>query len=190
MSTETNATETDQVVAALGSVLQSAREMKNLSIQEVAQRLKIPTQKITEMENDDLELKKQTVYERGYLRNYARMLDVDIGDFLSQEMSSKRFKYSQGEIKGAIDLPVYRHLRPKRRIAPLLFRWLVPALVVAACVSWWNQQSEHRSADIQLPTVLSQVASTPASPPTSTQPASTSGGYTVSRVTSGIAAGQ
>ena len=66
----------DEQKDMLGELLRQAREAKKLSVQQVSQRLRLSEAKIVAMESDDATL-MQTDLARGYLRNYARLLQID-----------------------------------------------------------------------------------------------------------------
>ncbi len=61
---------------SLGQCLKQKREAKKISIQQVAQHLRLSPSKIEAMESDDAELMNSD-FARGYLRNYARLLQID-----------------------------------------------------------------------------------------------------------------
>ncbi|MEZ5549869.1 MAG: DUF4115 domain-containing protein [Pseudomonadales bacterium] len=60
-----------------GALLLAAREHLGVSTQEVADELKLPTHVIEALENDDYVRMPPSVFSRGYLRSYARLLDLD-----------------------------------------------------------------------------------------------------------------
>ncbi|GEM_PF-1232349 len=59
-----------------GAYLRHAREQKRLSIQHVADRLYLDTGVIQALENDDYDKLPSAIFVRGYLRNYAKLLDI------------------------------------------------------------------------------------------------------------------
>ncbi|MEZ5465914.1 MAG: DUF4115 domain-containing protein [Lysobacteraceae bacterium] len=60
----------------LGLLLREARQKKGLSTAEVGQRLHLTTVIIDAIERDDFERLGASVYARGYLNSYARLVDV------------------------------------------------------------------------------------------------------------------
>jgi cytoskeleton protein RodZ len=64
------------VPSSFGQRLRAAREAKDLSRSEVAQRLKLPLRLIARLEDDDYTGMDQGVYLRGYLTSYARMVGI------------------------------------------------------------------------------------------------------------------
>lgn len=64
------------VSGPLGSRLRAAREARGLSAADVAQRLRIPAAKVVEMEAEGFGQKDVSVFMRGYLKSYARLLEL------------------------------------------------------------------------------------------------------------------
>lgn len=61
----------------LGPVLAAAREKLGLSKEDVASRLRLSLRQVNAMENDDFAMLPEAVITRGFIRNYARLLNVD-----------------------------------------------------------------------------------------------------------------
>jgi cytoskeleton protein RodZ len=59
-----------------GTVLRKAREENNLSIAHVADRLCLDIRVIEGLENDNYEKLPSTIFIRGYLRSYAKLLEI------------------------------------------------------------------------------------------------------------------
>ena len=59
-----------------GSVLATARKAQDYTVDEIYKQLKIPKQVITAIEKNDLDALPIPTYTQGYIRNYARFLDV------------------------------------------------------------------------------------------------------------------
>lgn len=60
-----------------GRLLAEARAQKNLSVAEVAQQLKLSAGQVEALEADAYERLPGPVFVRGFVRNYARLLDLD-----------------------------------------------------------------------------------------------------------------
>src|SRR3990167_4938284 len=59
-----------------GQLLQSARQGYNLSVAEIASRLRLSEHIITNLEKDQYAQMGALAYVRGYLRAYARLVDL------------------------------------------------------------------------------------------------------------------
>lgn len=71
----------EQVNEQLVELLQKARKLQNITIGEAAERLNLSAKQLEKFEEPDLDLKKLSAFERGYLRNYAFLLDVNLEKF-------------------------------------------------------------------------------------------------------------
>lgn len=65
-----------EIDADFGSVLAAARESKNYSVEDVCQQLKIPVHSITAIENNDLDALPGPAFTQGYIRTYAKFLEI------------------------------------------------------------------------------------------------------------------
>jgi len=70
------------VTASLGAVLQAAREAKKLSQQDVSDSLRYSVKQIDALEHDAFELLPDAMITRGFIRNYARLLEIDSAPLL------------------------------------------------------------------------------------------------------------
>ncbi len=60
----------------IGAILRAARKARDLTVDEVATRLRLMHRQIEAMETDDFASLGQPVFARGFVRNYARLLQV------------------------------------------------------------------------------------------------------------------
>ena len=70
-SSEITKTNTD-----FGSVLEVARKSQNYSIDDVCEQLKIPANTIRAIESNDLSALPPATFTQGYIRTYARFLEI------------------------------------------------------------------------------------------------------------------
>ncbi len=75
----------DVAPAALhaGAVLRDAREARRLSVEEVAQTLKLTPRQVLAIEREEFDLLPGTTFARGFVRNYARLLQIDPAPLLA-----------------------------------------------------------------------------------------------------------
>lgn len=66
-----------QGFAPLGEVLAAARKAKKLSEQDVSNNLRLSIKQISDIENNDFSTLPQPMITRGFIRNYARLLELD-----------------------------------------------------------------------------------------------------------------
>src|SRR5947209_12363775 len=60
-----------------GTALRGAREAAGLSIESVAQQLKLAPRQVRALEDDDFQRLPGRTFVRGFARNYARFLQLD-----------------------------------------------------------------------------------------------------------------
>jgi len=70
--------DSDEVVANcdFGSILAKARKTQNYTVDEINEQLKIPSQIIIALEANDLGALPIPTYTQGYIRNYAKFLEI------------------------------------------------------------------------------------------------------------------
>jgi cytoskeleton protein RodZ len=104
-----------------GAVLKRARERIEVSTREVAGALNLPIGVVEAIEANDLARMPQRVFARGYIRGYARLLDLDA------EAIVAGFHLDDPVVE-----PVRDHRGATRRRLQILLVVLVPVLLVAA----------------------------------------------------------
>jgi cytoskeleton protein RodZ len=66
-----------------GAVLRQAREARRLSVDEVAQTLKLTPRQVAAIESEEFDLLPGTTFARGFVRNYARLMQLDPAPLLA-----------------------------------------------------------------------------------------------------------
>ncbi len=84
----------------IGQRLKAAREEKNLTLEKVFQAIRIRVNYLQALENDDLSSMPSPVQARGYLRNYAEYLGLDLDQILEEVRLSQQ---NAGEIIAPVD---------------------------------------------------------------------------------------
>ena len=69
---------------SLGSYLRRERELRQVSLEEIAQTTRIPLRMLHRIEGDDLDALPGEVFARGFLRSYARCLGLDADGVLAR----------------------------------------------------------------------------------------------------------
>ncbi len=59
-----------------GSVLADVRKSKDYTVEDISRQLKIPVQTITAIENNDVAVLPAPIYTQGYIRAYAKFLEI------------------------------------------------------------------------------------------------------------------
>jgi len=110
----------------VGEELRAAREGAGLSIDEVAQQLKLAPRQVRALEEDDYAKLPGRTFVRGFVRNYARAFGLDAEDLVARlpggEPSLERPTITpSGPPMGSLPAPVRRNWA----------RWAIPLLLVA-----------------------------------------------------------
>ena len=76
-SSELQKTETAEATLALGEVFFAARKAKSLTQQDVSSTLRLSLKQIEALETDNFSALPEAMITRGFIRNYARLLELD-----------------------------------------------------------------------------------------------------------------
>jgi cytoskeleton protein RodZ len=141
-----------------GSVLQSARQAAGLSVADVSRQLNLGESIITALETGDMEALPPAAFVRGYLRSYAKLLELDVDMLL-------------GLLDGAgvadPDIAPVTVLSSQRVSSDPLMRWMSVAVffvLAVMVVIWWQTKNgaDHQPASVQS---ASEVAEQPTQSP-------------------------
>ena len=73
----------DMEMIGPGQILSEAREKASLTVEHIANRLNFKVKLVECIEQDIFNPKLPATYNRGYLRSYARLVNVDVSEVLS-----------------------------------------------------------------------------------------------------------
>jgi cytoskeleton protein RodZ len=120
----------DDVVAKgdFGAALMQAREAQGFTVEEINMRLKIPKHDIIAIEASDIAALPASTYTRGYLRSYAKFLEISEESVLS--LYNKAAPDTQ-----VSDLKPRSDLGDKQNSYAPLIRMATPLLVVVGAVT-------------------------------------------------------
>jgi len=116
---------------SVGKTLREAREKLGMSVNDVANRIKFAPRQIESLEDDDYAHLPEAAFVRGFVRSYARLLELDPARLLSGLPSSHSKTASVPEVK-SVEVPMpSAALSARRYNIVLLLAGLVIALAVA-----------------------------------------------------------
>lgn len=121
----------EQHVILPGQRLRAEREARGMTEEEVARELNLTISFLKALEADDYERLPEATFIRGYIRNYARLLEMPSDDLAStfdeamQDESADERHTHQQEV-----------VRPRRRRSGLLGLMALAVLVLAALAYW------------------------------------------------------
>jgi cytoskeleton protein RodZ len=119
--------------AGPGARLQAAREAAGLSLEQVAQQLKLAPRQVRALEEEDFAQLPGRTFARGFVRNYARLLNLDGEDLLALLPDVGRAPALEApalQSTGAMiaELPTASSAQPG------ITRWVIPIVLVACIV--------------------------------------------------------
>ncbi|MCB1956515.1 MAG: helix-turn-helix domain-containing protein [Rhodocyclaceae bacterium] len=139
--------------ASVGEQLRAARESRGLSIGDVAYSLKLNPRQVDALESDRFDLLPGRAFARGFLKNYARFLELDPQPLLDA--------IEQADGVGAMELAPVSNAQgtmpsPDARLRPSVFpaALVALALLVVVGAGWyfdWFQQPEVASEPQESP---------------------------------------
>jgi len=163
---ETNDEENAELhLHSTGETLRRAREQKNLSLEDIAKKTRIPQRHLESIESGDFDALPGRTYAIGFAKSYARtvgLVDASIGSQLRAEMDEQGHEAYQPEVSG------YAPANPSS-IPPRYLAWTaagIGALVLIGYLVWRTL--------ILNPGDLEQIAESETAPPAETAATSAS----------------
>lgn len=166
-----------------GNVLKAARESQGLSIHEVSSHLRLGPKQIQAIEQDDFDKLPQPSIVRGFIRNYAKLLNIDVTPVLEAyqrivpSTAPLPLSVRSNASPSVIDKPA-RTIRPQRILTFFIF------LILAAILAYFyiNHIKPQALKNASLALDVDEISETtgqeipipaPATEPAPTQPATT-----------------
>lgn len=145
-------------MTSFGEKLQREREMRGVTLEEIAEATKIGTRNLRALETNDFDKLPGGIFNKGFVRAYARYLGIDeeqaVADYLAA--SGQAEAPATGPLP---DLPPTVKLTVRRR-RPWRLVALVLLLLAAAYLGWRAYSQRYASAD---------DSAVPAAPPAATE---------------------
>lgn len=143
-------------VEAPGQRLRRLREQKGLDLAQVANLLHLSAGKLQALEADQYDQLSGSVFIQGYLRNYARLLDIPAEPLLE----AFRAQNPQGERKVELRVPQVKHEVRSSHLVVRLITWIIVLGLLALVVTWWRGYIDWPLAVQQDTETLPQQAET------------------------------
>lgn len=129
----------------LGNVLKQARESKNISIQDVCDAIHLSAKQVGALETNMFSLLPGPMITRGFIRNYAKFLDIDHEPLLN---SYRELVPDQGEASLIVDANVNAVMTDEQQ-QPWLMYILGSILTLLFLVAWFYYMDHVPSEDAQ-----------------------------------------
>ena len=147
--------ETTQPKETLGVILKQAREAKGLSAEAIAERLHLRPAIVYDIEDDRFSEIGSSTYVRGYIKNYARIVDLPISAILAG-LEAQVPTVSEHNMQ-SFSRKTSRQARDSRL---MWVTYLIAGVLFALLLIWWVQKySLFSGVDFSQPTVEEVAAS-------------------------------
>jgi cytoskeleton protein RodZ len=163
-----NAPDAD-TVAGPGAQLKAAREAAGLSLDQVAQQLKLAPRQVKALEEEDFGVLPGRTFTRGFLRNYARLLNLD-PDLLVEHLPDGAHAPSLEPPPLHSTSTTMAELPTAHAHAPSFGRWMIPLVLVACIVAAAGYEWYRGRPAIEAASHATESAPAPNAPNTSTTP--------------------
>ncbi|MDF1795743.1 MAG: helix-turn-helix domain-containing protein [Coxiellaceae bacterium] len=133
----------------VGITLRKAREQKGLEQSDVAKELRLSVQTVIDIESHDFRQTHALTYVKGYLRGYARMVDLPadevLGEFQQSDWAQEQLALRQPEqVKSqVVATSPSSHKRKKHRHVS---RWIAAGIILTSLLLvalWWQGQKNQ-----------------------------------------------
>ena len=128
--------------AGAGARLRAAREAAGLSLDQVAQQLKLAPRQVKALEDESFAELPGRTFSRGFVRNYARLLHLDAQDLLAHLPDVSQAPalesptlHSTATVMGELPSATARKTGLGRWLIPLI---LIGCIVAAAAYEWYR----------------------------------------------------
>ncbi len=133
-ATESKEIETPAWSQAPGASLRAAREARQLQIDKVAVELHLSRAMVEAIERDDYEVLPGSVFVRGYLKNYARLVGLSVSHIL-QGYESRR---PEETLNTPVVKKSIRSEVSSGHTGVRLVTWAIVLILLALVVVWWR----------------------------------------------------
>jgi len=128
----------DMEVIGPGQMLREGRKSLKLSQKDVAEKLNFTLKIVKNIEDDKFDKKLPSTYTRGYLKNFARLVQVSEEDVLDSYELLGVAAVQQAEMQSFSNITTKR--AENNRL--MWFSYLVLALLITSTVVWWVQEHQ------------------------------------------------
>lgn len=117
---------------ACGAVLKATREQKKLTVEDISSRLRLSVHQIQALENDDFSiLPSAATMTRGFIRNYARLLEIDPEPLLQVYQS-----HASGQSNHSLTIKSENILISSKQ-KPVWKKYIISSLIILLLIGLW-----------------------------------------------------
>jgi cytoskeleton protein RodZ len=164
MTSETANGDDSGQAATPGEVLRAKREQQGMSVEDVASYLRLSPRQVQALEANDFEALPGLTFVRGFIRNYARLLQLDpqplmaLAPELNPLVQSKPITTASERISYREQQPIFGGKRQAKRKKPVLIAVAVLVVaVIAIAIALRHRHAATRQAPAAAPATPAAV---------------------------------
>lgn len=131
-------------VPSVGQLLREGRERLGLSIEDVVAKIKLAPRQIVALEEDNFQVLPETAFLRGFVRSYAKLLQLDAQPLLDALPGVAPVASEQLQV----DTPFPSEKTARQQNVNLLIAAFIVALLIAVFVTWQANSSHEPATEI------------------------------------------
>lgn len=155
----------EEQTLSTGTILKQAREKLGLSLEELSEQIRVPLNVLEAIEIDKVPKNLPETFIRGYIRSYARKVEVDEAIVLPEVETVAAIDKTTSQSESGMQSFSRRTRRKASEKRLIYFSWFMLIAVIIAFVYWWLQDSENSG---YAPVVETQSVVVPEIKPTQT----------------------
>lgn len=125
---------------SVGQLLREGRERAGLSVEEVVGKIKLASRQIEALEADDFQSLPETAFVRGFVRSYAKLLEMDAQPLLDALPGAKAVQVKEDPLHVEAPFPTAKTMR--RQSVNLLIAAFLVVLAIAGFALWQDGTPE------------------------------------------------
>ena len=134
--------EPQEPTQSVGTILKQAREKMGLSLEELSEQTRVPVSVLEAIEIDKVPKNLPDTFIRGYIRSYARKVEVDEAVVLPEVETVAAINKTTSQSQSGMQSFSRRTRRKASEKRLIYFTWFMVIAVIIAVVIWWLQDSE------------------------------------------------
>lgn len=132
----------EQHKPSTGAILKEAREKLGFSLEELSEQIRVPLNVLEAIEIDKVPKNLPETFIRGYIRSYARKVEVDEAIVLQEVETVAAINKTTSQSQSGMQSFSRRTRRKASEKRLVYFSWFMVIAVIIAFVVWWLQDSE------------------------------------------------
>ncbi|WP_341662328.1 cytoskeleton protein RodZ [Vibrio sp.] len=133
-----------EVKLEAGAILRQKREELGLSLEQVANRLRLRRSIIENIESNQFESEQVATFTRGYLRSYARVVGIEESVVLCALDDNGEAQHQEHEMQSFSQ----KTSQEKHDNRIMILTWGISAIIVGISCVWWWQNQENTAVEL------------------------------------------